>query len=124
MYKKKQLIVLNNFILYIGLVITGFVGYYFLDFNNEWEIFFLFLVLFIVTILIAYQVEFLFKRLFHEYKKNSNKSIATYFIVMLVLRIFPHLYPKSFNELFFFLTVIFIFVTIKESYFIKNIKQV
>ena len=34
MYKKKQLIVLNNFILYIGLVITGFVGHYFLDFNT------------------------------------------------------------------------------------------
>lgn len=120
MSKNTKLRLIKNISTFLGLVITGSVCNLFLNFKNDNENFILFIVLLIASVLISYLVDFLFRNKNMKCEHISNKSMVIYFAFILILRIFPQVYPSSLLELVFFLIFVFITITIKDFYFEKK----
>lgn len=121
MAKNTKINLVKNTLTFIGLIMTSFFCSLFLNFKNENENFILFLILFIISFLISYLVDFLFRKKNLKFEYKSNKPFVVYFSFIIILRIFPKLYPSSLFQLTLFFTFIFAAITIKDFYFEKKL---
>lgn len=115
MYNEKKIFLLKNFLVYLGCVFTGAICSTFLDFNVKFDNDILLLILTISGVLISWVINFFLRKKERDFKNKDNKLlILLSLIIILVLRLFPNLYPKSMIELVIFLSFIFIMVTLQD----------
>ena len=118
-----RIVLINDFISYIGLILISLVCNTFLNFDNEKENAILFLILIVSGVIISYLVAYAVKRKIPKYKSNNDKSILFYMILMLIVRWIPGIWPTSIVEVILFLTFLFLLVVVRNVYIEKKAEQ-
>ena len=118
-----RIVLINDFISYIGLILISLVCNTFLNFDNGKENAILFLILIVSGVIISYLVAYAVKRKIPEYKSKNNKSVLFYMILMLIVRWIPGIWPTSIVEVILFLTFLFLLGVVRNVYIEKKAEQ-